>query len=188
MNLRLRPGALTIVDDVAVVFDDRSRVRWSRSHGGGWLLGEHWPNNEEVIALQRHRAAGGWTLVITDGEEITVDALPSEVPSSVVDESIDRDLIQLRLEHFDWLPDDVRSRGEEFLARERAHWSTRPALLRPPVTVDAPGDDGGVTGRGLVTFALVAPGVSRQRLERELGEYLAYVSAHRSPVLSVLAS
>ncbi len=168
-----RSGPLTVVSDVAVVFDDRSRIRWSRAPGGGWTLAERWPNAEEFAAIEQHRAAGGCTLVITDGEPITVNALPSELPPTSTPNDIDRGLVELHIEHFDWLPEPVRRRGESFLATQARQWSSRPSLLRPPVTVDA-SDEREVFEPGLVTFALLAPGVSRHRLDRELVDYLSF--------------
>lgn len=165
---------MTVLGDVAVVFDDGSRIRWARTGGNQWTLAEHWPNAEEVAAVERHRERGGCLLVVSDGRPITADAFVSEVPSGALG-SEGSDVVELTVDHFDWLPELVCARGTAFLREQAERWDALPALLRPAVVLDTAIDE--PLAPGQVTFALLAPGISRSRIERELVDYLAFVRA-----------
>jgi len=166
----LRAGPLTVIEDLAIVFDDDSRIRWSRGQGDRWLLAESWPNTEERAAVDQHLGGGGCMLVLTDAQPITTYALGDEVPAA--DGTIaEGEVVEVSLPHFDWLPDVIRARGEAFLRTQRERFAALPALLRPPVVLE--GDEPFSAGK--VSFALLSAGVTRARLERELSEYLAYL-------------
>lgn len=172
MTATLRSGSMTVLGDVAVVFDDGSRIRWARTGGNRWTLSEHWPNAEEGAAIERHRARGGCLLVVSDGRPITADAFASEVPLGA-GASQGADVVELSVDHFDWLPELVRARGTAFLQEQADRWNGVPALLRPAVVLDTAIEEPFTPGQ--ITFALLAPGISRSRIERELVDYLAFV-------------
>lgn len=107
-------------------------------------------------------------LVITHGHPITTYALASELPTPDRTSS-GSEVVEITLSHFDWLPEDVRARGENFLRDQLQRWSIVPPLLRPPVILDQP-EDSSATSQ--VTFALLAPETTRSKLEWGSIEYL----------------
>ncbi|MFT2752265.1 hypothetical protein [Clavibacter sp. Sh2088] len=179
MTVPNRERSLIIHGNVAVVFDDHSRIQWRRTDTG-WALLETWPNAAETQLIDAHRENGGCLLVISDGRPIVTDALASELPSHVHEPSAADEPVQFQVDHFDWLPADLRARGEAFLAEQRTYWASRPALLRPPVSLDTEDPFDPLARGGHVTFAVVAPTVSRSQIERDLIHYLEFIGADRA--------
>jgi hypothetical protein len=152
-----------------IVFDDNSRLRWTRSGLAGWQLAPVWPEPHEREAIMEHIQRDGCVLVIVSEREIVTNAWRSEVPFATPGND-DGELLEIRAERFDWLPESVRRQGQRFLAEERARWARDPAVLRPALTLS---DEIDVADRR-VRFAMTAPAVARSWLEREIVLFLQF--------------
>ncbi|QHC74755.1 hypothetical protein [Rathayibacter sp. VKM Ac-2805] len=177
MTITMSEDGLLLIGDVAVVFDDTSRIRWHRT-ATGWTLRDSWPTTAERDTLHRHLAAGGTALVVTDNEPIRVHALASELPGARPGDRPGFEPVDISADHFDWLPDEPRLRGETFVAEQKDYWSTRPGLLRPPLVLSGLDLSSDLLRPGHITFGLIAPGISRGHVERGLGHAIMYL---RSP-------
>lgn len=178
-------GPSIIAGGVLVVFDDASRIRWRRLRSDAWTLDGTWPDKAEKAAVDAHLSQGGCLLVITNGQDIVTSAWPHELTeataaaTSTATATAEPDIasdevIEVRLEHFDWLPADLRLRGDRFVAKERIRWEREPAILRPALTLDG---DGGFNELGQVVFAMTSAASSRTWIEREIVHYLEQVEA-----------
>ena len=163
---------MVFVSDVLVVFDDASRLRWRRLHHGLWRLDGTWPDKSEKEALDAHLSQGGCLLVITDGQDIVTNAWPHELtalPTTAEPDPGFDDPIEVHFEHFDWLPSDLRLRGDQFVARERTRWGRESAIHRPPLILDV---EIGFDDPAQVIFAITPANLSRTWVEREVVHYL----------------
>lgn len=170
---------LLVIEEIAIVFDDVSRIRWRRI-ASGWVLGDPWPDAEERRALQSHLDDGGTALVLTSHDPIRVEALASELPTFDADDRSPLEPVEVSVDRFDWLPEEVRLRGEEFTARQRDYWSVRPSLLRPPLSLDSTDPFWDLRHAGRITFAVIAPGITRARIERDLAHLLTYLRSYEA--------
>lgn len=172
-----RQGPVLVAGGVWVVFDDDSRLRWAHSSARAWAFGGAWPSAAEQDEIEVHLARGGCLLVITDGADISAAAWSHEVAAGADPpeaEGLLDDLVEVTVEHFDWLPPELRERGARFLAEERSRWAREPAILRPAVVLDPSSD---LRSPGQVVFAMTAPGCARAWIEREVVHYLEHVRA-----------
>lgn len=166
-------GPVVTVGTIRIVFDDASRLRWRHPSTDSWMLERPWPTDSERHEITEHLNSGGCLLVITDGNDIVTSAWPHELAEPARDAIEPSDeMIEMRLDHFDWLPTDYRIQGELFVARERARWTREPALLRPALTLD---NENAFLDPGHVVFAMAAPGFQRQWLQREIVHYLEHI-------------
>lgn len=170
-------GPTVVAGGVLVVFDDASRLRWRRLRSDAWTLDGTWPDKVEKADIDAHLSQGGCLLVITNGQDIITSAWPHELPAVTAAATAGPDIasdevIEIRLEHFDWLPASLRIRGERFVEKERRRWEREPAILRPALTLDG---DAGFNEWGQVVFAMTSAGSSRTWIEREIVHYLEQV-------------
>lgn len=119
-------------------------------------------------------------LVVTDDQPIRVHALASELPTTAGQDQPTLEPVEVAADHFDWLPEAPRLRGESFIAQQRDYWSIRPALLRPPLTLSSPDPFWDLRRPGHVTFALTAPGISRGHIQRDLAYALTYLRSYQA--------
>ncbi|WP_146243608.1 hypothetical protein [Curtobacterium sp. MCBD17_008] len=187
MRATVNAESLVLIEDVAVVFDDVSRIRWRRTTTG-WILRDPWPDIEERRALQTHLDNGGTSLVITTDEPIRVEALANELPTSPPDGQNAADPVEVCVDHYDWLPYETRRRGETFAAEQKERWTAHPSLLRPPVTFDSADPSADLRLPGHVMFALIAPGTTKSRVERDLAQCLSYLRSRPTPDRRALLS
>lgn len=166
-------GPVVSVGKIRIVFDDASRLRWVHPYTESWTLEKPWPNDTERDDINDHLQSGGCVLVITDGQDIVTSAWPHELSENIHLAAHPADeMIEMRFDHFDWLPDELRHRGDRFISRERTKWSREPAILRPALTLDNETD---FYDPGQVVFAMAAPGFHRQWLQREIVHYLEHI-------------
>ncbi|MBF4461749.1 MULTISPECIES: hypothetical protein [unclassified Rathayibacter] len=179
MSARIAGDGLLVIEEVMVAFDDVTRIRWRRAPTG-WMLRDPWPDADERRAVQTHLDSGGTLLVLTNDDPIRAEALVDELPTKHRDQQPTYELIEVSVDHFDWLPDDVRARGEKFVAEQKRYWATRPSLLRPPIALDSVDPFWDIRLPGHTFFAVLAPGTTSGRVQRELHPFLTYLRSYES--------
>jgi hypothetical protein len=136
----MRHDPTLLVGDTLVVFDGEPRLLWQRSGPTGWTPIHLWPDpgRREELAAQVRR--GDPLLVVVDGPSTGVPVFEDELstaPEGIRSRAAVREgLGEIRVEHFDWLPPDLRVRGRRFLDQALRDRATTPLALRPPLLLD----------------------------------------------------
>lgn len=130
-----------------VVFEGAARIAWHRRTSSDWIPVGLWPRPDEAVLLEGRLERGDPVLVILSEPVATVPLLVEELAASgelfaPYADPAEGHLVELRLPALDWLPDDVRARGLEFLARTDKVIATTPHALCPPFLLDDPGPEG----------------------------------------------
>jgi hypothetical protein len=126
--------------DVVVVFEGRRRIAWSRTGFAGWTPVALWPDSRHGAAIRRRIAVREPVLVVVEAPETTVtvlsDQLAAAPPAVLALAERDVEVADLRIPAFDWLPEDLRSRGLAFLRSNAERARRVPAALLAPVVLD----------------------------------------------------
>lgn len=136
---------------VLVVVEGARRLMWVR-RGSGWRLAGCWPSPLERSALLTRLDQGEPLLVVVEPGSEMVPALAEEVetlPEAVRVLDRDRDVLELEVSRFDWLPAALRERGERFVAEAVATVQTTPLSALPALLTEP-----AVAGAGGVRFAV----------------------------------
>ena len=131
---------------VVVVFDGLDRLQWKRIAVDRWTPIGVWPNGSDAADIREVMDRDAPLLVILDQYVDPVPVLVEELasaPAAVTDlvGTVEGDVALLRIPRLDWLPDQLRERGERFLHQASRDVARRPALLTPPLVLDEDGDE-----------------------------------------------
>jgi hypothetical protein len=151
---------------VLLVREGRDRLQW-QGFGTTWQLRGLWPDAIDAKMVDRHLRAGYLLLVVLDGSDAPVLALPEEVPTvprgvSVLSDPGD-EVLELGVPFLDWLPEEYRLRGERFSSAARLLKQQLPAHVLPPLLL-SPEEP------GMEQVRFVAPLTWAGALDRNLDE------------------
>jgi hypothetical protein len=130
--------------DVLTVFEGARRLSWRRDLFTEWTPVGLWPDQHASARLRRHLADAKPLLVVVERPETTVTLLAEQYEAAAPEVAalaggdVSGEIVDIRLPALDWLPDDLRRRGIEFLRRSTAQVAATPAALRPPVRLEDP--------------------------------------------------
>lgn len=125
---------------VLVVHEGESRLQWLGS-AADWQLVGMWPDAIDRRRLDEHLAAGRPLLVLLDSATAVVPMWRTElrIPESEFEQvSADGDLLEVTVPFLEWLPDELRERGQRFRAGTSAAMERIPVALQPAVVVEDP--------------------------------------------------
>jgi transposase len=126
--------------DVVVVFEGRRRIAWSRTGFAEWTPVAIWPDSRNGAAIRRRIAVREPVLVVVEAPEAAVtilaDQLAAAPPAVAALAERDGEVADVRIPAFDWLPEDLRSRGLAFLRSNAERAQRIPAPLLPPVVLE----------------------------------------------------
>jgi len=139
----MRTAATARHGDVLTVFDDERRLQWMRPDLVRWVPAGVWPNAEEASEVRRQLALGLPLLVILDSPRTVVSLLSEELAAAApaVLARVERSLeepIRVHIPALDWLSEDLRHPGLEFLEANTKLTAQIPRPLRPPLVLSAP--------------------------------------------------
>jgi hypothetical protein len=129
--------------DTLVVFEGSKRITWGQSSHDRWTLRELWPDAAQNTEVRRRIAYGQPLLVILDEPDPVVSLLPEELlgappaVAALADEPVG-ELVRLRVPTLNWLPDNLRLRGQRFLATSMEQTTGIPKALLPALVFDEP--------------------------------------------------
>lgn len=138
--MTVKQTAALPVGDALVVFEGAARVKWRRRSASCWTPVGLWPNLDEQaeIAGRLHRREP--VLVVLGEREVRVPVTAEELAGSSADlyviADIHDDHAELPIPQLDWLPAELRHRGERFRDRTDAAIAATPAPLRPRILLE----------------------------------------------------
>lgn len=146
MSSWVKRSAVVRCGAVVVVFDGLDRLLWTRIDVARWTPSGLWPSGSEATEIREVLDRGERLLVVLDQSAEPVPVLADELrsaPPAVTDlvHTVEGDVAELRIPRLNWLPDQLRERGERFLHQTSRDVARRPALLTPPLVLDEDGDD-----------------------------------------------
>lgn len=129
--------------DVLVVLEGRARLTWYRHGRAEWSPVALWPNAQQADRIRRRIATGEPLLIVAEAPETSVAALDEQLQSAppavtALTGGESGEIVDLRIPAFDWLPEDLRRRGLEFLRESAEEVRHLPASLAPSVVLEEP--------------------------------------------------
>lgn len=117
-----------------IVFDGARRLLWSNRGPAAWRPERIWPSAAERDGVLADLGSGRPTLIVLEPESVPVPVLPEELdraPRRLRDRAVglggDEYAVPITL--LDWLPQQYRRRGLEFLRLSRRIIESNPKLL-----------------------------------------------------------
>lgn len=139
----MRTTATVRHGDAMTVFDDERRLQWTRPDLVRWVPTSVWPNAAEANEVRLHLALGHPLLVILSSPRTIVSLLSEELTAAAptvvarVEGSLEEP-IRVHIPALDWLPEDLRRPGLEFLDASARLAAQLPRPLLAPLMLSPP--------------------------------------------------
>ncbi|MDQ1131044.1 hypothetical protein [Microbacterium sp. SORGH_AS_0888] len=159
----------------AVIFDDLSRIVWTRLSSAQWQLLDIWPTPPQRAEVLKRARDGATVVVLVKGRPESESAFLDEIPRHLAIRASDigEGLVEITVRPGDWLPRTVRSRLDGFIQAENARRQHAPQLLRAPASIFH-------DRRTNLFFLYVCSAFTRDALAPQLEELVASLVSQKS--------
>jgi hypothetical protein len=154
----MTPGPVLHCGEVMVVIEGPTRMCWRHTRGTQWTPTGLWPTATQRAEVLDRLDRGAPLLVVLDNVPATVSLLAEEFahapsPLAALADDVRGDLVDLQIPPLDWLPDELRRHGLQFLHASTETASRTPVPLLPALVLDEP-----ASAMPNVRFAHLLPG------------------------------
>ncbi|MEU5535604.1 hypothetical protein [Streptomyces sp. NPDC020362] len=130
--------------DVLIAFEGLSRLRWLKTDQGPWSVIGVWPHPDRRKALLQQLRYGKRLLIVVDSDPPVTTLLAEEsrnLPAELVIRSdAEEEIVDVEVPALNWLPDDLRERGSQFIRSARTRASRASGLIPPLLLDEASGE------------------------------------------------